>query len=68
MKLYPPHQGEMIRDLISGQSLSTSKVESCHKSFFCSDIYKCARHLTKWGDLLPDPEDRVRMNRKAVKS
>lgn len=33
-----------------------------------SDIYKCARHLTKWGDLLPDPEDRVRMNRKAVKS
>ncbi|KAM7446109.1 Methyltransferase-like protein 17 [Porites harrisoni] len=25
-----------------------------------SDIYKCARHLTKWGDLLPDPEDRQR--------
>lgn len=25
-----------------------------------SDIYKCARHLTKWGDLLPDPEHRER--------
>lgn len=24
------------------------------------DIYKCARHLTKWGDLLPDPESRQR--------
>ncbi|KAK2550969.1 Methyltransferase-like protein 17 [Acropora cervicornis] len=24
------------------------------------DIYKCARHLTKWGDLLPDPEGRQR--------
>jgi len=24
------------------------------------DIYKCARPLTKWGDLLPDPEDRQR--------
>ncbi|XP_068723173.1 ribosome assembly protein METTL17, mitochondrial-like [Montipora capricornis] len=24
------------------------------------DIYKCARHLAKWGDLLPDPEDRQR--------
>ncbi|KAJ7374597.1 Methyltransferase-like protein 17, mitochondrial [Desmophyllum pertusum] len=24
------------------------------------DIYKCARHLTKWGDLLPDPEHRER--------
>lgn len=35
-----------------------------------SDIYKCARHLTKWGDLLPDPEDRerLRVDRKAVKS
>ena len=28
--------------------------------FFSSDIYKCARHLTRWGDLLPDPEDRQR--------
>ncbi|KAK3741681.1 hypothetical protein QZH41_009239 [Actinostola sp. cb2023] len=25
-----------------------------------SDIYKCARHVSKWGDLMPMPEDRQR--------
>ncbi|XP_020897831.1 methyltransferase-like protein 17, mitochondrial [Exaiptasia diaphana] len=25
-----------------------------------SDIYKCARHLSKWGDLMPITEDRKR--------
>lgn len=32
------------------------------------DIYKCARHLTKWGDLLPDPEDRERPAKRKLDS